>query len=66
MRSHGEPQSGQQPNSDVPDLIQVSASSGGIVAKWAPLYPRLAIFQTERRLRVASPDGSLIATASKK
>jgi hypothetical protein len=52
-RAHGAPQHGQTPRSLVPALTHGSTRAGGKVAKWAPLYGRVVIVQTLRRLRVA-------------
>src|SRR5690606_38396718 len=50
-RSQGAPHSGQQPFALVPARMHRSASSGGNVAKCAPLYGFVAMVQTERALR---------------
>ena len=45
----------------VPALMQVSASSGAIVAKWASENGCVVIDQTERLLRVSAPPTAFIA-----
>ena len=49
-RTHGAPQPVQTPAADVPARMLRFASAGGNVAKWAPGYPCVGIFQTLRRL----------------